>query len=289
MPDAATAAVMRDLAAFAFCAMMVGVVAYTLLRLARPGLVHAKGGAVASHWYDVRDVWVAVALMIFMLMTSGILMSDAGLAGSDSKTDMKPGQELLIIVASIVSLLMICGLLLAFLRGMRGLNPVEIFGMRRLGVWRAATLAMAFIVPLYVVVLIVSGLLVQNWLSDVWPDLDPQEAVKAFQEAGGPLMKALMIVAAVIVAPIVEETIFRGYVYAVLKRFTDGWFAAVCSSLLFAVVHVHVGSTVPLFLLALGFCAAYEMTGSLLVPMWMHAFFNATSMALISVMPENLP
>jgi len=289
MPDVATAAVMRDLAAFAFCAMMVGVVAYTLLRLARPGLGSVKGGAVATHWYDVRDVWAAVALMMFMLMTSGILMSDIVLPAQEDKAGSNPGQELLVVVASIVTLLMICGLLLVFFRAMRGLNPVEIFGMRRVSLWQAAKLAMAFIVPMYVVVVVVSGLLIQNWLADVWPDLDPQEAVKAFQEAGGPLMKALMIVAAVIVAPVVEETIFRGYVYAVLKRFTDGWFAAVCSSLLFAVVHVHVGSTVPLFLLALGFCAAYEFSGSLLVPMWMHAFFNAPSMALISVMPDNLP
>jgi membrane protease YdiL (CAAX protease family) len=289
MPDVATAAVMRDLAAFAFCAMMVGVVAYTLLRLARPGLGSVKGGAVAAHWYDVRDVWAAVALMMFMLMTSGILMSDIVPPAQEDKAGSDPGKELLVVVASIVTLLMICGLLLVFLRAMRGLNPVEIFGMRRVSLWHAARLAMAFIVPMYVIVVVVSGLLIQNWLADVWPDLGPQEAVTAFQEAGGPLMKTLMIVAAVIVAPVVEETIFRGYVYAVLKRFTDGWFAAVCSSLLFAVVHVHVGSTVPLFLLALGFCAAYEFSGSLLVPMWMHAFFNATSMALISVMPENLP
>jgi membrane protease YdiL (CAAX protease family) len=45
-------------------------------------------------------------------------------------------------------------------------------------------------------------------------------------------------------------------------------------SLLFALVHHHVGSLVPLFVLALGLTTAYEATGCLLVPVFMHAIFN---------------
>ena len=54
-----------------------------------------------------------------------------------------------------------------------------------------------------------------------------------------------------------------------------GTFAAIFTSLIFACVHRYVGGLVPLFVLSMGFAVAYEMTGCLLVPIIMHAFFNA--------------
>ena len=46
---------------------------------------------------------------------------------------------------------------------------------------------------------------------------------------------------------------------------------------MFAIVHMHVGSLLPLWMLAVLFCLAYEITGCLLVPMLLHAIFNAVS------------
>lgn len=110
--------------------------------------------------------------------------------------------------------------------------------------------------------------------------------MKAFKTAGSLPAKIMMGVAAVIVAPLVEEIVFRGFIYGVLKRYTDGWFAAVCSASLFAIVHMHVGTLIPLFVLALGLCAAYERTGSLLVPMGMHAIFNGASTTFLLLYPD---
>ena len=93
----------------------------------------------------------------------------------------------------------------------------------------------------------------------------------------------LFMAMAVLVAPLVEETIFRGYLYGVTKRFTDRWFASIFISFVFACVHQHLGSTAPLFVLAMGFSVAYELTGSLLVPMIMHAMFNGTNLILFSL------
>ncbi len=44
------------------------------------------------------------------------------------------------------------------------------------------------------------------------------------------LRKWLLVGTAVLVAPIVEETIFRGFIYGVMKRYTDRWFAMLLSS-----------------------------------------------------------
>jgi len=67
----------------------------------------------------------------------------------------------------------------------------------------------------------------------------------------------------------------------VLKRYTDGPFAAIISGLFFAIMHSHVGSLVPLWVLAVILCGAYEITGCLLVPMLLHALFNSTSISVM--------
>ena len=53
------------------------------------------------------------------------------------------------------------------------------------------------------------------------------------------------------------------------------------TSLIFALVHQHIGTMVPLFSLGLVLVLAYELTGSLLVPIFIHALFNLGSTALI--------
>jgi membrane protease YdiL (CAAX protease family) len=84
----------------------------------------------------------------------------------------------------------------------------------------------------------------------------------------------LTMLLGVVVAPAAEETIFRGYLYGVLKRYTGGLAAAVLSAALFAAMHLSLSSLPALFILALCFTLAYEATGSLLVNIFMHAFFN---------------
>ena len=86
---------------------------------------------------------------------------------------------------------------------------------------------------------------------------------------------------AIVTAPLTEELLFRGFLYGVVKRITDRWFAAVFTAMIFALVHLHVGSAPPLFLLGLCLAIAYEQTGCLLVPSFMHAMFNAWNVAML--------
>jgi membrane protease YdiL (CAAX protease family) len=54
-------------------------------------------------------------------------------------------------------------------------------------------------------------------------------------------------------------------------------------SAIFALSHAHLPSLVPLFALAIGLALAYELTGSLLVPIGMHALFNAVMVAKLFI------
>lgn len=89
-----------------------------------------------------------------------------------------------------------------------------------------------------------------------------------------PLLATLTIFA-VVVAPVFEEIVFRGFAYPALKQRFGLVPALFLVSAAFAINHLHLPSLVPLFVLALGLALAYELTGSLLASITMHALFNA--------------
>jgi TRAP-type C4-dicarboxylate transport system substrate-binding protein len=70
-----------------------------------------------------------------------------------------------------------------------------------------------------------------HWLKEVWPDLQPQQLVETFQTSNNLGIKVLVVLAAVVIAPLAEETLFRGFVYGVLKRYTDAPFAALAQDI----------------------------------------------------------
>ncbi len=278
MPDAATLAVLRDVISLTIIAIALGVVLHGIARMRRPALVLEQGGNVIARYFALPDAYlmsIIIGVLIFGITGGGQGGETAG------GVEPKAAPSFMLVLTNVVFMLGLCVCLLLYLVMLRGLNPATLFGLRRLAPTRAAAFAMASIVPLYILVASVAYSVNSGFLEHVWPNLNPQDAVKAFQDADSMAMQILLGISAVIVAPLVEETVFRGFIYGVLKRYTDGWFAAVCSALFFSVVHMHVGSFVPLFILALGFCAAYEMTGCLLVPILMHALFNGTSIMLM--------
>jgi membrane protease YdiL (CAAX protease family) len=102
-----------------------------------------------------------------------------------------------------------------------------------------------------------------------------QPISELFVSTDSPLLLGLLVVFAVVVAPVFEEFMFRGFAYPAFKqRFGTGRGLAIVS-LAFAVSHLHAPSFVPLFVLAIGLGLAYEWTGSLLAPITMHALFNS--------------
>lgn len=280
--DAPTVGVLRDVTLLVWLALLVGVVAYKWVRITRPAAAWNRSGRVDVSGFLGMDGLVVAAISVLVL---GGLQSAAG--GGDPPAPDTSATELNAkgMFLSIIVQLMICSALLFYLRALRNLDPVHIFGLRRHSVLRCLGSAALFMLPTFVVVMSTSAG-IGEWLQSFWPDMTRQESVEAFQKSTDPLAKGMLIIAAVIVAPIVEETVFRGFIYGVLKRYTDGFLAALCTSLLFAVVHLHIGSLIPLAVLALLLCAAYELTGSLVVPMMMHGIFNASSIVIMILFPE---
>jgi membrane protease YdiL (CAAX protease family) len=114
-----------------------------------------------------------------------------------------------------------------------------------------------------------------------------QGIVEFFNESRTIEQRIMIIVFAVAVAPIVEEFVFRFFIYGVLKRYAGGFLGVILSSLLFAAAHAHFPSFVPLFVLGSCFAIAYEWSGSILVSMTMHSLFNSLTLTALAF-PEIL-
>jgi membrane protease YdiL (CAAX protease family) len=106
-----------------------------------------------------------------------------------------------------------------------------------------------------------------------------QEAVQLLTNSRNMAVVALMSFSAAIVAPVVEETIFRGYLYPVAKRFGGPVAGMLFSSLVFAAAHGSAVALLPLFVLAMLLCILYEVTGSLWANVSVHFLFNSATIA----------
>lgn len=107
-----------------------------------------------------------------------------------------------------------------------------------------------------------------------------QETVELLQKSNDPALLILMAFAAVIVAPICEEVVFRGYLYPVAKRFAGPWVAGLCTALIFSAAHCNLAALFPLFVFGLVLVALYEFTGSIWAPIATHFLFNAATVAI---------
>lgn len=281
--DAPTAGVLKDVTLLVWLALLAGTAAYKWLRLTRPSECWHWAGRVNARPYISTDAVVVAALSVLLLAA---LAQPAPAAAVETAEAAAPSVlSVPVVLAGILLQLIAAALLLFYLGGVRGLNPAGLFGLRAQGMLRALGTGLALILPTIVLVN-AAAWGVGVWMDSFWPGLKAQDAVLAFRDSEDPAARGALVLAAVVIAPLVEELTFRGFVYGVIKRYTDGFFAALCSSLLFAVVHCHVGSLFPLALLAIILCAAYELTGSLLAPMLMHALFNLTSLLLLVLAPE---
>jgi hypothetical protein len=83
----------------------------------------------------------------------------------------------------------------------------------------------------------------------------------------------------VVAAPIIEELLFRGYVFRVMQRAWSPHNAIAASALLFAIVHPGL-SFPPVFVLGLATAWLYFRWQKLWPGMLLHAGYNAAILAL---------
>lgn len=96
--------------------------------------------------------------------------------------------------------------------------------------------------------------------------------------------RGLLLFSLAIMAPLLEESIFRGYMYSRLRVHMPPKAAALLSGLAFGVAHLSITDLIPLIALGYTFARIYERTKDITVPILAHSAWNlANAILAISI------
>jgi membrane protease YdiL (CAAX protease family) len=165
------------------------------------------------------------------------------------------------------------------------LPPLAQRSLRELGL-RAPTgrdlaIALAGIVVMFVVVSTI-----ESAAESITHRHDTEAAVALMQQLRNPLERLIFVLIAIVLAPLVEELVFRVFLFNAVSRYTPIWAAALISGLLFGAIHVAaVGQFVTIGLpLAFGgivLAYVYALTRCYWANVLTHAGFNAIGVAAV--------
>ncbi|WP_035610180.1 CPBP family intramembrane glutamic endopeptidase [Haloferula sp. BvORR071] len=215
-------------------------------------------------------LFIGLVVLIFAGLTTG------GAGGQEVPVSEKFKPEVLVV--SIFFQVMLMGMACAFV--VTRIHQAEWLGLRWRRWWLSIPIALCsvFCMWCFMGFLAVSGW--NSFLEELFHIESMQESVKLLKEAKDPMVIVLMSVAAVVVAPVAEEVVFRGYLYPAAKHFCGPVPAIIFSSLVFSAAHANVVALLPLFILATLLCLAYEFTGSIWANISIHFLFNAATVTL---------
>lgn len=224
-----------------------------------------------------RTFEVPDAIAAFML--GSLFLWNAVAAPPNDKIVLRTSDLAVNAVISLAIFAILAGFLIA-----RGRNVSILAGFRRLPFWRTLTTAVILLFAAYPLIML-TDLLSERVLH--LPS-GRQNIVEMFSGSETLRQRVLIIILAVAIAPLVEEFIFRFFIYGVLRRYAGRFIGLVSNAALFSAVHAHLPSAAPLFVLGACFTIAYEWTGSIIVTMTMHALFNSITLVALAF-PDQFP
>lgn len=88
----------------------------------------------------------------------------------------------------------------------------------------------------------------------------------------------LLLLMVAVLAPVFEETLFRGFFLTSLTRYLPTWGAIIASGVLFAVAHLNISDILPLTALGIVLGFVYTRSRNLLASMLLHGIWNSGSL-----------
>lgn len=249
-------------------AIDVGLVLHWIKKPVRP--------AVPEEALGSRALPVPLALVFLGILIGFYLMASWLYVLLFPRADVEPQTVVFQTLSFHLPVLTGLGLLFHF----AGIRGAEQFGLnrgkalRRLGL--SLILYLAMLPPLWLI-----SAVYQLILHRAGYDFCLQDVATLLTAPAPWFLRTALFLIVIIVAPVFEEIVFRGVFLPGLVRRFGFWPGIILISLVFGGLHLHLPSFLPLFLLSVVFCFAYARTRSLLVPIGMHACFNAVTTILL--------
>lgn len=138
---------------------------------------------------------------------------------------------------------------------------------------------LAFSVVLYIILLTIGMVLASNI-----PGFDADQQQDIGYQGGAPLELIIAFFGLVVLPPLAEEMLFRGFMYRGLASRWPKIIAAVVTSLLFALVHFQWNVGVDVFILSMVLIFLYERTKNLWMCIFLHGLKNGLAFIVLFFM-----
>lgn len=157
----------------------------------------------------------------------------------------------------------------------------ELFAITRWPILKDFTNAVLAFLP-YFAISIALQTIVAAFVSDFNAD---QAQDVGFSDISGTWQLVLAFIALVILAPLAEELIFRGFVFGNARSKLGFWPAAIITSAFFGFVHGQWNVGLDTFVLSMALCFLRERTGTIWAGVILHAIKNALAYTLLFLIP----
>lgn len=124
-----------------------------------------------------------------------------------------------------------------------------------------------------------------KWMVEATDTPETQDVIRVLQQSPSLDSTIALLFAALVVAPIGEECVFRGFLYTTLRRQCGALPAALAAGLFFGAVHVSLPQLLPLSVFGIAQCWVYEKSRTLWAPIATHFLFNASSAFFVLFAP----
>lgn len=149
--------------------------------------------------------------------------------------------------------------------------PWSAIGFKKFNSWQAVRYILGYFLLLAAALTAVALV-----VFSIAPDLSPS----ANDESGGTRVVTLMggiwpaFVLSVILAPIIEEIVFRGIMFPALRKHYGVIVGIIASSLVFTLVHINILQMISALPLGIYLAIMYHRTGSIIPGIVLHALWN---------------
>jgi len=243
-----------------------------LRRIRHPHRVRHKEEIRKPHewrYLVVLSAWVLFSFLTSVLTISGVVWIMTWLHQSPEQF-FSPAAYQTLTAALVYVLALVIALGVPFLVR-RHKTTLSDVGLTRLVSWTDIGLA-----PLAFIAYILVAQIVLATIIAVVPGFPADEVQDVgFSPYGSQIDTILAFMTLVVIAPLAEEVLFRGYLYGKLKAYVPGLAAAIVTSALFGLVHLQWNVAVDVFILSMFLCGLRSLTGSIWAGVLVHMLKNA--------------
>lgn len=185
------------------------------------------------------------------------------------------------IIAAIIYLAMLAIVVMVPLAFRKGyINKKEI-GLERLPSWTEI-----FITPAGFIIYLIFTAVLMFVASKIIPGFNPDQAQDVgFSQLSHRYDYLLAFITLVVVAPMAEEILFRGYLFGKLKKNIPVWLAVIITSATFGLIHGSWNIGVDTFALSVVLCILRQATGSIWSSLLLHMLKNGIAFYILFINP----